>query len=75
MIYNTGIYSWVLLLIIGFIIYQKKYKYLLTSIPVLFMLVFCFLSPVNAYLRYMNPVIVVLPILLGVSLSNIKIKF
>lgn len=74
MIYNTGIYTWVLLLIIGFMIYKKNYRLLLTSIPVIFMLAFCFLSPVDAYLRYMNPVIVVLPILFGVSLSKIKIQ-
>lgn len=74
-IYNTGIYSWVLLLIIGFMIYEKSYKLLYTAIPVLFMLAFCFLSPVNAYLRYMNPIIVVLPILLGVALSKIKLNF
>ena len=73
-IYNTGIYSWVFLLIIGFMVYQKQDNLLFTTIPVLFMLAFCFLSPVNAYLRYMNPIIIVLPILLGIALSKIKIK-
>ena len=74
LIYNTGVYTWLLLILMGYAIYKKRYINLLFSIPIVLTLAFCFLSPVNAYLRYMNPIIVVIPIYLAIVLKNNKIN-
>ncbi len=69
-IFNTGTYTWILILFMGYAIYKKMYDALILSAPLVFTLLFCFLSPVNAYVRYMNPVIVALPIFVGYILST-----
>lgn len=70
LIYNTGIYTWMLLILIGYTLYKKRYTNLIFSIPILLTLAFCFLSPVNAYLRYMNPIIVTIPVYLAICLKK-----
>ena len=70
LIYNTGVYTWVLLILIGYTMYRKRYTNLIFSIPILLTLAFCFLSPVNAYLRYMNPIIVTIPVYLAICLKK-----
>lgn len=70
LLFKTGIYTWILLLYIGYILYKKGYSLLIFSIPLLATLAFCFLSPVNSYLRYMNPLIVVLPIFIGIIMKK-----
>lgn len=70
LIYNTGVYTWVLLILIGYTLYKKRYTNLIFSIPILLTLAFCFLSPVNAYLRYMNPIIVTIPVYLAICLKK-----
>lgn len=70
LVYNTGVYTWLLLILIGYSVYKKRYKNIIFSLPILLTLAFCFLSPVNAYLRYMNPIIVVIPIYLAICLKK-----
>ena len=70
LIYNTGVYTWMLLILIGYTMYKKRYTNLIFSIPILLTLAFCFLSPVNAYLRYMNPIIVTIPVYLAICLKK-----
>ena len=69
-IYNTGTYFIVLVIILGYSLYIKRYDYLVISIPLLLTYAFCILSPVNAYLRYMNPIIVCLPIMISLVTST-----
>lgn len=69
-IYNTGTYFIVLIIILGYSLYIKRYDYLVISIPLLLTYAFCILSPVNAYLRYMNPIIVCLPIMISLVTST-----
>ena len=69
-IYNTGTYFIILVIILGYSIYIKRRDYLVISIPLLLTYAFCILSPVNAYLRYMNPIIVSLPIMISLVTST-----
>ena len=69
-IYNTGTYFIILVIILGYCAFIKRFDYWIISIPLLLTYAFCILSPVNAYLRYMNPLIVCLPILLSLVTSK-----
>lgn len=69
MIFNTGFYTWLLLLFIGYSIYKGNKKNILFATPFIITLAFCFLSPVNAYVRYMNPIIYCLPIYIAMTLK------
>lgn len=72
LLFNTGFYTWILIILIGYIITKKQYNYLIISMPLLITLLFCFLSPVNSYIRYMEPIMVSLPIFIGLILNNFK---
>ena len=60
---KIGIYSWMLLVSIAYLIYRKKYKVLLAFFPAVFVLVGCCFSPVNGYFRYALPFILAAPVL------------
>lgn len=68
--FNTGIYNWIFIIIVGYTLYKRNYETVVFSIPLFMALVFCFLSPVNAYIRYMNPLIVSLPIYFGIAIKT-----
>lgn len=69
-IYNTGTYFIILIILLCYSVYIKRYDYLIIAVPLLMTYAFCILSPVNAYLRYMNPIIVCLPIYLALITSK-----
>lgn len=69
-IYNTGTYFIILIILIGYTFIIKRKDYLIITIPLLMTYAFCILSPVNAYLRYMNPIIVCLPIYMALITSK-----
>lgn len=73
-LFNTGFYTFLLVIMLSYIIDKKKYHYILATLPTIFALLFCFLSPVNAYVRYMNPIIVTLPIILGLITNRVNDK-
>lgn len=62
--YSTGIYTWFLIIIFSYLMYNKKYKYLLILVPSILSLVVCCLSPVGAYIRYSQPIMANMPLLL-----------
>lgn len=62
--YSTGIYTWFLILIFSYLMYNKRYKHLLILVPSILTLVVCCLSPVGAYIRYSQPIMANMPLLL-----------
>lgn len=74
-LFNTGFYTYVLIIMLSYAIHKNKKEYFLVAMPIILALAFCFLSPVNAYIRYMNPIIVTIPILIGVITNQNKDKF
>lgn len=71
---NPGTYTWLLLIIAGYIIYRKRWKGLLLLIPPLLNVAVCIASPVNGYLRYAIPLIACTPILIywGLEMGRMK---
>lgn len=62
--YSTGIYTWFLIVIFAYLLNNKQYKYLLILVPSILSLVVCLLSPVGAYIRYSQPIMANMPLLL-----------
>lgn len=62
--YSTGIYSWLLIILLAYLLYNKKYKYVLILVPSIATLLICCLSPVGAYIRYSQPIMANMPLLL-----------
>lgn len=70
LVYNTGTYFFVLLIFTFYAFYKGKKEKVLLSIPLYITFIFCILSPVNAYLRYMYPIIFALPVYFSLVVSR-----
>ena len=72
MLVRCGTYAWILLFSIYFLLkYGRKQNYIIAFIPSILVLIGCVASPVNAYMRYMIPLVFSCPFLVGVSFCNI----
>lgn len=65
MLYSPGIYTWIIMGCMLYLTEKRKWKEMTVYIPGCFILLICMLSPVNACIRYMLPVMAVLPIYLA----------
>ena len=69
LIVNIGFNTWILLFMIAYLIYRKKYKEIIYLIPSIIVLLVCFASPVNTYFRYALPNVFAMPTMLLIFLS------
>lgn len=65
LVFSNGIYTWIILLCIVILLKKYNWRYITPYIPVLIVILFCVASPVNAYIRYMRPVMVSTPMLIS----------
>ena len=72
-IVNIAIQNWSLLLMIAYLIKNKKNKYIIMFIPSIMTLLICIASPVNGYFRYALPIIFSNPFL-GILIMNMNDK-
>ena len=68
--YSNGFYSWLLIIIVGYILHKKEYKKLIFMMPIIISWAFLFVGPVNAYFRYVLPVCI--PIIISFGLVTNK---
>ena len=73
LIINIGFNSWILLFMLSYMIYKRKYKDIIYLIPSFILLLVCFVSPANTYFRYALPNIFAMPVMLSMF-SKIKEK-
>lgn len=73
-LYSSGIYTWILLILLGIMLYLKHYKKLIVFGPAVATLLICMISPVNAYIRYTLPVMLSMPfyLVMLIDLCNIE---
>ena len=62
---NIGFCGMLLLTFLIFLLYEKKYKYIIVLLPSLVVLLVCFASPANTYFRYAMPYIFMMPLLIS----------
>ena len=61
LIVNIGFNTWIILFMLFYLFYKKKYKEMIYLIPSLVLLLVCFASPANTYFRYALPNIFAMP--------------
>lgn len=61
---NIGFNTWILLFMLSYLFYRKKYKDIIFLIPSFLILLVCFVSPANTYFRYALPNVFALPLML-----------
>ena len=72
LMFRPGTYTLLFIFTIIYASHRKQKAILLLSVPLFATLIFCFLSPLNACLRYINPLVVTLPVLWGNILRKEK---
>lgn len=70
LIANIGFVFWIVLGIVFYNIYQKRYEYLLMFIPVGILYLTCLASPVSGELRYIYAMFLSLPLFVGFGLQK-----
>lgn len=68
MLINVGTYTWGFILMIGYLIYKKSARYIIGLLPALLTILVCIASPINGLVRYMLPVMALLPLCIVWSL-------
>ena len=74
LLYSCGTYTWLLLVTTFLCLYFKRYKELLIQIPLYVVVLVCVASPVNAFVRYVQPLMISMPFILMWTIFNIKNK-
>ncbi|WP_225418587.1 DUF6020 family protein [Loigolactobacillus iwatensis] len=69
MFFSSGIYTWLLIVYIGWVIYQRRYHYLYPASLVLGLWLTLLLGPVVLY-RYVYPIAVAIPLFIGDMLAG-----
>lgn len=69
LIVNIGFSTWLIIVMFGFIINLKQYKYLNYLIPSIILILVCIASPVNTYFRYALPNVFSIPIMLSMFIN------
>lgn len=69
-LYHTGVYTWILLGCMLFLIMKKRKRDLFLFFPGVIVLLVCTASPLNASIRYYLPVMAAAPVFIGYCMKN-----
>lgn len=74
LLYNLALYSWLVVILVTYLILRKKWKYIIPFIPSIVIFLFLFVSPANGNKRYVYPIMYCMMILIPfmISLFNKK---
>lgn len=70
LIVNIAFNVWILIFMLVYLIYKKKYKSAIYLIPSYILILVCIASPVNAYFRYALPYVFALMLNLGIFIKE-----
>lgn len=73
-LFNIGTVFWLTIILLGFQIYKKRYKYIVIYLPILILWLTCVASPVYNELRYAYPLFTTLPIFICFNFMQDKEK-
>lgn len=69
---NIGINVWILIFMLSYLIYLKKYKEIIYLSPSFILILVCIASPVNTYFRYAMPYVFALMLNYGLFMKEVK---
>ena len=72
LIVNIGFNTWLVLILMMYLVYKKEYKKLVIYLPALISILVCIASPANTYFRYVLPYIFSMPIMVASVIEQKK---
>lgn len=70
LLFSCGLYTWILIIVTLILWYFRKKKEMAILVPLYVIILVCVASPVNAFVRYMQPVMLTLPFVIGWMFKN-----
>ncbi|MCM1053468.1 MAG: DUF6020 family protein [Ruminococcus sp.] len=64
-IVNIGLIIWTYMYLLAFLIHENKKRLITLILPAFILLLTCIVGPVNTYFRYMFPLLISLPLIVG----------
>ena len=65
LLFNIGFILWIIIVLFVYLIYKKEYRKVCLFLPIFFLYLTILAGPVNCEFRYVSPVFISLPILIG----------
>ena len=72
LLFSCGFYTWGLIVVTLILWYFNRKKEMVLLVPLYVIILVCTASPVNAFVRYMQPVMLTLPFMIGWMMYGIK---
>ena len=69
---NIALNVWIIIFILFYLIYTKKYRYIIYIMPFISIILVCIASPINAYFRYTIPFVFAMPLTIAIFIDIIK---
>lgn len=70
LLFNTAINFWIILFLLTYLIYKKKYNFVVAFIPMIVYFLTVLLGPLNGEYRYIFFTSTTMPLILGITLIN-----
>lgn len=71
---NIAVSTWIVFILVGYILYKKRYADVVLYLPALISILICVASPANTYFRYALPYIFSLPLMISFVLERKNTK-
>lgn len=69
---NIALNVWLIMIVFIYLLYSKKYRYIIYLLPFISIILVCILSPVNAAYRYSIPFIFGMPLTIAIFMDILK---
>lgn len=69
---NIAFNVWLIIMILVYFIYTKKFRYIIYIMPFISIILVCIASPINAYFRYTIPYVFAMPLTVAIFIDIIK---
>mgnify|MGYP005757505935 CR=1 FL=1 len=69
---NKAFNTWIIILLFIYLLYSKRYRYIIYLMPFVTIILVCIASPVNAYFRYTLPFIFGMPLTIAIFMDILK---
>ena len=70
LICNIGFNTWMVFILVGYVIKNKNYKKLILYLPALISILVCIVGPANTYFRYAMPYMFAMPLMISFVLQR-----
>ena len=71
---NIAFNVWAIIIIFVYLIYTKKFRYIVYIMPFISIILVCIASPINAYFRYAIPYVFAMPLIIAIFVDIVANK-